>query len=637
MLRSLQIEFFRRGLDLAYWILPHPELAWEVASQAWETYDTLNQTQIYRSDKANFLQSLLNRRPRHYKMNLQPGQLYQLSILVKAESVEQEREKTDRDLTPADVTVHYLKTVILLTLLHNPFHVAIGIGEFVFDFGSSINLLKLYDLVHPSDCKTKQEDHCRLKKQKLFKALHQRFESLVTVCSGERGKLFFTRVKSTPPFVELVRQSLRYFAPWDARCQYCHGSLKLEFLDDPGYCHILINPDCFMKLTHLNHFGSPWDRLSIPDFKLASNHDQSPPSSPPHREPPPSWDEARLNQILNDLEHKKDRRKQLHPVAASVVVDGVVVRTLNLNEFSTVRFAVPEFSRLLEIRDTETNLLLVSQFFARWSLSPKPSVILLGTGTRLELMTTLVEDAETEEGRFEIEVRHLPGWKWEWSHWLDQFRYPGWNPLVLTTSLGALCVLLTLGWIWLAQVKRPEPVAHHIPSQPTSPLPPEPPVTPPPSKNTTSEKDPSRNSPKPVTSPRNTREKHPSPEDFTTRSSGLEDQDIDLSTFQSVYLSVAGTSFDQTIQSRLMKYLNQSPYVLLVPESNKADTRYEVTIRSSKNNLVISARLVNVQGKILWRGEQSLTQPVSEEMVLAASQNLAGTFVTQVERMKNLR
>ncbi|HMW02994.1 MAG TPA: hypothetical protein PKE58_22840, partial [Acidobacteriota bacterium] len=636
MKRPVQAQLFRRGLDLAYWIVPHPELAWQVASQACETLDTLNQTQDYRSEKTSFLERLTNRKVKHYKMKLTSEQLYQLGVLIKAESFERHREQSDASLSVDDVTVHYVKTVVLLTLLHNPFHVAVGVSELIFDYGSSINLLKLYDLLRPADCKSKQEDHCRRAKGSLFKALKLRFDSLVTVCSGERGKHLFTRVKSTPPLVELVRQSLRHFAPWNAQCQYCHGSLKLEFLDDPGCCHILINPDCFMKLNHFNRFGSPWNRLSIPDFKLNSNQDQSPPSSPSLRETPPDWDEARINQILDDLGNQADRRKQLQPVAVSVIVDGVVQQTLYLNEFSAIRVTIPEFSRLLEIRDAETDLLLISQFLAEWSISTNPCVIRLGTGTRLELKTTLVEAGDTEEGQFEIEVRHLPAHSWPWNSWLAQLQTQGGNSFVLATSLGALCLVIVLGWYWLVQTQTPEPVAQSIPSPQTHlvPLPPDPPVIPPAIKNSQSEKDHPHNSSSSVKPPRTTKPRRPSPEDFTTRSGSSGDQDVDLASFQSVYLSVEAASFDQTIRSTVMKYLNQSPSVVLVPESDKADTRYEVTTRSSNTHLVITARLINVGGKILWTKTQTLTQPVSEEMVTTASQNLVTTFMAQVEKVR---
>ncbi len=632
----VQARLFRRGLDLAYWILPHPELAWQVASQACETLNTLNQTQDYRSEKTSFLERLTNRKVKHYKMKLTSEQLYQLGVLIKADPFERRREQSDVSLNFDDVAVHYVKTVVLLTLFHNPFHVAVGISELIFDYGSSINLLKLYDLLRPADCQSKQEDHCRRVKRNLFMALKTRFDLLVTVCSGERGKHFFARVKSTPPLIELVRQSLQHFAPWDARCQYCHGSLKLEFLDDPGCCHLLINPDCFMKLNHFNRFGSPWNRLSIPDFKLSSNQDQSPPSSPSLRETPPDWDEARINQILDDLRNKADRRKQLQPVAVSVVVDGVILQTLDLNEFSTIRVTAPEFSRLLEIRDAETDLLLISQFLAQWSISTKPCVIPLGTGTRLELKTTLVEAENTEEGQFEIEIRHLPAHSWRWSLWLDQLRNPGWRPFVMATSLGVLCLVIVLGWFWLVQTQTPEPVAQSIPSPHTNqnPLPPDPPVVLPATENSQSEKNHPQNSSHPVKPPRTTKQRSPSPEDFTTRSGSSGDQDVDLASFQSVYLSVEATSFGQTIRTTVMKYLNQSPSVVLVSESDKADTRYEVTTRSSNTHLVIKARLINAGGKILWTKTQTLTQPVSEEMVTTASQDLVATFLTQVEKVR---
>ena len=84
-----------------------------------------------------------------------------------------------------------------------------------------------------------------------------------------------------------------------------------------------------------------------------------------------------------------------------------------------------------------------------------------------------------------------------------------------------------------------------------------------------------------------------------------------------------------------MKYLNQSPLVVLVPGSDQADTRYEVTTQSSDTHLVITARLINVGGKILWTKTQTLTQPVSEEMVTTASQNLVTTFMAQVEKVRN--
>lgn len=637
MLRSLQLDLFRRGLDLAFWIVPHPDLAWQIASHAWETFDTLKQTQDNRSDKISFIERLKNRKPKHYKMKLEENQLYQLSVLINAESYEREREKTDLSLTCNDVTVHYVKTVALLTLLHNPFHVAVGIGELVFDFEVSKKVLEIYDHIRPDDSETKQEDHCRRIKRNLFLALQSRFDSLVTVRSGERGKLSFTRAPSTPELIELVCQSLRHFAPWDARCHYCHASLRLELLDTLNCCHILINPDCFMKLTHFNKFGSPWDRLSIPDFKLTQDHDNSPRAEPP-RHRPPKWDNVRLEQVLDDLGTKADRRRHLEPVAVALIVDGSLLRIINLNTFSTTRLTVSEFSRLLEIRDSETHLLLASQILAEWSVSTKPALVWLGTGQRLEITTSLVKGTGDQEGQFDIEIRHVPARQWNWISWLEYLRNPAWRPLVLATSLGILCLVVGLGWFWLIQTQSPEPVAQHFPHLPSTsePLPSLEPekVTPP--NEATSKKVLPKISPKPNHPIRRPPEKNPSALDGLTRSSRPEGQDADLTNFQRVYLSVEGTAFDQILRSTLVENLGHTQYFSLVSGIDQADALFETTTHSTRHQFIISTRLINASGKVLWARNQTLAQPVSEEMVVAASQKLTRQFINQVAKVKKV-
>ncbi len=637
MLRSLQLDLFRRGLDLAYWIVPHPDLAWQIASHAWETFDTLKQTQDNRSDKNSFIERLKNRKPKHYKMKLEENQLYQLSVLINAESYEREREKTDLSLTCNDVTVHYVKTVALLTLLHNPFHVVVGIGELVFDFETSLNVLQLYFQVRPSDCETKQEDHCRRVKRHLFKELKTRFDPMISVDSGERGRVFFTPARITSQVMELVRQSLGRFAPWDTLCHYCHESLKPELHDDLSCCHILINPDCFMKLNHNTEFGSPWDRLSIPDFKLTQDHDNSPRAEPP-RHRPPKWDNVRLEQVLDDLGNKADRRRHLETVAVALIVDGSLLRIINLNTFSTTRLTVSEFSRLLEIHDSETHLLLASQILAEWSVSTKPALVWLGTGQRLEITTSLVEGTGDQEGRFDIEIRHVPVRQWSRVSWLEYLRNPAWRPLVLATSLGILCLVVGLGWFWLIQTQSPEPVAQQFPHLPSTPEPlpslePEK-VTPP--NEATSKKVLPKISPKLNHPIRRPTEKNPCALDSLTRSSRPGGQAADLTNFQRMYLSVEVTTFDQILRSTLVENLGHTQYFSIVSEIDQADALFETTTHSTRRQFIISTRLINASGKVLWARNLTLAQPVSEEMVVAASQKLTRQFINQVAKVKKV-
>ncbi|MBX7223361.1 MAG: hypothetical protein K1Y36_25840 [Blastocatellia bacterium] len=651
MASEAQKKKLRRGLDLAYWIIPDEETAWKTVTLAAEAIQNFTKRQDERSWYRGFWEKK-GVRVNPTKPFLCDDQPFQVCVLEKIEPFELTQEAAGIRLTDEDFAVRYVKFLVRTAYKANAFHALIGLGKLVFSY-STRNLIDLNKIIDPLNETKKEEPHYRGKKKKLMATLQERFGTRLEIRKREHSELTF-RLMEQPELVrEAVKGSLGRFTLWNSFCFNCGPSLSLSSashansnknpgspklpsqntqaappgaaLSENSRCHLIINPECFMKLTNHTGLQSPWERMAIPAFAQTNDH---PPGGETKgdRWNPPHWDEAKIDLTLDELRRKADQRKQVEPVLLSVQLDGKVLHRINFDQARQLSFCVPETAGLLEIRDEKTGLLLVSHLLAEWNTAGEPDAFVFRfKGRRVIRLKVLFLEAldPAELGQYSVDIGFKRLAVWEW--WAGLVTLPAWFDLRLAVAATALCFLSTvfgLYWLW-SGVPQADPIARK-----TGPVQPPTPVTPP----TTSQ----QGQPPPQIEPKATMPTQNS-EPLTGITRSAQGQAGGLATVKKVMVEAQGFQSDR-IKAVLAEALTSTGPVTVTDEDSLADALVEAQYQDKTGSASIRLRLINSQGKVLWSKTERIFLPPSEENISQAVQNLTlrlGSAIKRVQPHRN--
>jgi len=215
------------------------------------------------------------------KVSLSKSHLLQRLVYVESELHErQEEQRQSATVDEESLITRYIKHLINITLMRNSFHVTLGVSRLLYNY-TTAESMKLYDLIMQNPERAKDDAYWRERKARLMRELKDRFGKSLAVVRGPYGEKWFKTQENSVRYLDLVKQSLQMFTPWDTPCPlpstgWSPGEIEaLTFRgSDPdeehqievARMHAVIHPDCHERLVAELGLDSSAKRLKIPKF-----------------------------------------------------------------------------------------------------------------------------------------------------------------------------------------------------------------------------------------------------------------------------------------------------------------------------------------------------------------------------------
>lgn len=486
---------------LSYFITGDRRAAIDIAARAAEGWERTFREQRGRPRSKKYPERL------RQKLIMNRAHALQFLTYKLCEPVEkaQERGRTHGGALPhADLfVVRYIKHLLLQTVPHRSFHVAVGLCRFLYDYRGR-ETVELYKALTGGDYRLeKDEQMYKDWKQSLMSALQSRFPGLLLVEKGPHGAKRFARAADQQRLAALVMNSLRMFTPWGTKCplpadvpRAGAGLESFEFKGrDPDEehsveerrMHAVIDPECLGRLTESLQFDSPRARLAVPCFNLPGGEMGQ--SSPPAPEELTHLSADELFDIADKLNRHR-RRLKTAPIRALVVeVEGVERVSFDIAERRSVRLELDEGDDLLQVFSVAggEKLLLASLLLSGSGVGgdePWRGAISLGRMRELRVAVTLPSPRPGQPPRATADIEIVRA--------RDRFRLPVparsspraelelWRRLAPAAAASVLvAALLLFCYFWLRPEREASPARTEGVEQLTKQATPSPPNTPP--------------------------------------------------------------------------------------------------------------------------------------------------------------
>src|SRR5215472_308608 len=345
-------ELFHVGYDLAYLLTSDRTAAIETLVAALEKVRVSSRREL----KRLYWRDKHGERPvrRIARSDLD---MLQWLVLFEADKHERAQEKVGC-VTPETMIVRYIKQLVQLTTALSSFYVNVGVTRMLHCYTTS-EAQRVYELL---SSKYLGPDEYRRAKAVLMDKLSQRFSTFLSTVRSEHGELRFATVESPSKWAGLVRACLQAFTPWSTQSR-CIQFAAMASTDterpqsNPGYfdqnetelrsCHVLIEPDCYSRITRELALDLPDNKLAIPRFSMpderASN--DNPNLDPAARQ----LSQEDINEIRRRLALTSERQRKANQ-RAIVLVDGTEHTRLDLLRQNDVQIGLEVGASLVEIR-----------------------------------------------------------------------------------------------------------------------------------------------------------------------------------------------------------------------------------------------------------------------------------------------
>ncbi len=584
-------------------------------------------------------------------------QWFQLLIYLKSEAYEKQQEANQRtSLSEQDMTVRYLKHLILTTCRRNSFHISLGVCRLIYDY-SAAETMSIYDFVFqdPDSSTRKADAYYRARKNKLIEELKRRFHTFLRITEGSRGEKRFQSQDDSTKFAELVHDYLTYFTPWQTSCELPKPldtwiAIRSLQSSQASQIHSLIHPLCFSRITKALKFDPPESRLALPRFFFSTEptDDRAPPKDSLSIS---ELTQEEIAEIRNRITDEERRRKKFMPRVLVVLADGIERARLNLAHTNEIRLDLEEDVRLIElVGSTEEGELLLASHLVMHDESDRQenrlneySLVLEG-GQKVSLTVSLnPENAETVSVEIKYQqtkpfpalwFSHLQHQLSEWVGFKNWKTHPLLNPLAIVAGLGLIAGVVI---VYFALKGRP---ANQIAqSQPTPSI-----IEP----GRISTPEPSTfASPERTSTPAGKRE--PSPLNKSSESSVTREPTTraikSLSSVERIYVESLGTDeFSSTIRQKLLEKLQAGKRFVVVSAPNEADTAISGSARLEGKRReagadreveigTLTIQLLNVSGDVLWRTPRFRGTP--DQIASQFKMSLLGAINAEERRGKN--
>ena len=574
--------------------------------------------------------------------------LLQRLIYIESEPYEiaQERSNGSTRADEEDFVIHFVKHLVGKTIKRNSFYVTLGLGRLLHSY-TTAETMDIYNAVIQNPESVKDDYYYRSRKGVLMQELKQRFGDLINVCHGPRGEERFEADENPGRFVELVRECLNFFTPWNTPCLVpagidpiregipslsYHGKSEEDKIE-VNRIHALLHPDCFGRLISDLHFDPPEKRLDIPRFFYTNDMDNNG-SDNPRRQP--KLTEEELRSIKRELDGNSERRKAAHAGLLRIIVDGKERASFDLSEKNSTRFHVQRDSELIEVRSRNTSgpeVLLASHLLAHAKTDDRVEhgdvSITLEGGQRVSIVVSTATDGT--DATVDISYRETNPFRaasFLFQQTAQSIRRSLWGyRSILAATLGVL--LLVIGLVAVIKYWRkanatltdpnqvatngPTGVARKKENSETAPAGPD--------TNKPSTAGDTSRQPREVVQPssktestaRNAAQKTPDVKTASetatesvieTRSTKGRLAVVPLSSVKKVYVETLGDELPrQSVRKVLEDRLRANNLITLAEDRNEADALIEVSVvkgSDSETQSTAVVQLINARGKVIW-------------------------------------
>jgi hypothetical protein len=329
--------------------------------------------------------------------------LLQRLIYIESEPYEAAVEQGGSSVGEEELVIHFIKHLTKKTIKRNSFYVTLGLSRLLHSY-TTAETMEIYNAVIQDPDRVKDDYYYRSRKGVLVQELKQRFGDLINICRGPRGEERFQPDDDQHRFVELVRECLNYFTPWQTPCLVPAGidpiidgipsfsAIKENEEDkiEVHRIHAILHPDCFKSLTANLGLDAPETRLEIPRFYYANEANGN--GSNSDRRNPRKLDEKELQSIAKSLDSNAARRRTASAALLRIMVDGVERARIDLGKTTSTRFGLDKDTELIEVRSRDhagEELLLASHLLtdADDGLHAMDAAIILEGGQKISIRT----------------------------------------------------------------------------------------------------------------------------------------------------------------------------------------------------------------------------------------------------------
>src|SRR6266849_3528813 len=547
-------DVIRRGFELAYFIHGDKPTAIDVVTEAAEKLDVAMVAQDKR---------LYYHPKRVTKVSLSRLHLFQRLIYVTSEKYERQTEsRNDVPLDQRAMVVRFIKHLVRITLKRNSFYVALGVGRILHNY-TTAEAMRMYDLVQDPE-RGRDDCYYRSRKSILMRELIDRFGDSLRICRAAHGEERFASVRSPSRYIDRVRQSLEMFTPWKTPCPVAGfapsaspRAIDLEDEEEIKRMHAILHPPCFESLIRFLGLTPPDCRLDVPVFAVAEDHgdDSRPGDDGNSRLLPPDVQEIRAR-----LAGGVSRRQQMSSQVVRIVADGVDRARLELRQRASAHFEIDCGAEGIEVRSgygqAETVLALFLLPYRGDRLMSCDAARTLESGDRLRLRVSASESgASIDVQCHAVRARRM-------LEWLTG------RQRALAWVMGTATVVALSAWLVVDRQNvvphRRAPVSAVVTATSRQPAAPSAAV------ETVAEYD-------------------------RTRAAHLGDRESSVASVSAIYLDVAG---DTESAGALRKAIAAG---IPIVEAENASSALKLFIHESADgNLTVDAKLVDVNGRVLW-------------------------------------
>ena len=357
-------ELINKAYQLAYFIHDDRAIAVHVALAAFRKLKVASTAQGRRVYYTPTGQS--GYRAARTKVSLSDLHILQRLVYIESEIYERmEEEKQNESPGQMGMIIRFIKHLIKISVKRNSFYVSLGLSRVLHNFTTS-EAMEIYGSVVQDPERARENYYYRSQKACLMQELKERFGDMLRIRIAKQGEYRFEAQEEPSHYLELVRNCLLQFMPWQSKCVLPSDfdPLKREVVPllfegshpdeehviELNRIHTLLHPDCFRRLVTALGLDLPDRRLEVPYFFLSHND----PGSLGRRLNPPSLSDEELYVISDRINKESARRKKNSGRLLSILVDGIERDQLDLNRTNNLRLEIKADAELIEVRELDS-------------------------------------------------------------------------------------------------------------------------------------------------------------------------------------------------------------------------------------------------------------------------------------------
>jgi hypothetical protein len=420
-------ELLQAGVELAYFLVSDRSAAIQILTRALDKLRVGSRREL----KRLYWRDKHAQRPIR-RISRNDVDMLQWLILCETEQEERAEERTGT-ISPAAMTMHYIKYLVQITTSLSSFYVNVGISRLLHSYSTS-EAQRIYERLTSTFLGA---DEYRRAKSALMDRISQRFAGLVKMTRVDHGELRFETSENQEQFAEVLADSLRAFTPWSMRASCvqfapANGSEigpSFPFWGDKANqneielrsCHILIHPTCYSRLMQELAFELPEKRLALPRFQMPDKEYRDDNSHPPN---PPVLSQEDINQIQRRLAVTDMRRRNIKARRVTIFIDGAEHSQVDLSKQSQLQIELEAGASLIEVRgdDERGELLLATHVisYARGTFDQSRATAALTSGKlKFEVTPVAASGQGTPRAIFSLVFHSRTHWMSAWLGWRD--------------------------------------------------------------------------------------------------------------------------------------------------------------------------------------------------------------------------